>query len=108
MCFVIAVSFLTKIHAKNAILSKIPKVYTGNAPLDRKICVKSEWVWGGGETLIMGKKSRWNQRIDHTDRENNIFPVQLATSRIGNHTRLIPTLAICDGHTYVLTRGLVL
>ena len=38
-----------------------------------------------------------------TDREEFIFPVQLTTSRIGNHTRLIHT-ALChnkssDGHT---------
>ena len=30
----------------------------------------------------------------------NIFPVQLTTSRIGNLTRLIDTLTICDEHTY--------
>ena len=29
------------------------------------------------------------------DRETFIFPVQLTTSRIGNLTRLIHTLAIC-------------
>ena len=29
------------------------------------------------------------------DREKNSFPVQLTTSRIGNLTRLIYTLAIC-------------
>ena len=34
------------------------------------------------------------------DREKDIFPVQLITSRIGNRTRLILTLAICDDHTY--------
>ena len=31
-----------------------------------------------------------------------IFPVQLTTSRIGNLTRLILTLATCDDHTYIL------
>ena len=30
-------------------------------------------------------------------------PVQLTTSRIGDLTRLIHTLAICDGHTYIHT-----
>ena len=30
-----------------------------------------------------------------------ILPVQLTTSRIGNLTRLILTLAICDGHTCI-------
>ena len=36
------------------------------------------------------------------DRENIIFPVQLTTSRIGNPTRLILTLAIiCDDHPYI-------
>ena len=30
-----------------------------------------------------------------------IFPVQLTTSRIGNHTRLILTLAKCDDHTWL-------
>ena len=34
---------------------------------------------------------------------NIIFPVQLTTSRIGNLTRLIHTLAICDDHTYIHT-----
>ena len=33
------------------------------------------------------------------DREIFIFPVQLTTSRIGNLTGLIHTLAICDDHT---------
>ena len=33
--------------------------------------------------------------------ENLFFPVQLTTSRIGNLTRLILTLAICDDHTYI-------
>ena len=32
------------------------------------------------------------------DREMFIFPVQLTTSRIGNYTRLIHTLAVCDDH----------
>ena len=32
-----------------------------------------------------------------------ISPVQLTTSRIGNLTRLILTLAICDNHTYIHT-----
>ena len=37
----------------------------------------------------------------HADREIFIFSVQLATSRIGNLTLLIHTLAIlCDDHTY--------
>ena len=34
---------------------------------------------------------------------NIIFPVQLTTSRIGNLTRLIHTLAICDDHTHIHT-----
>ena len=33
------------------------------------------------------------------DRELPIFPVQLATTRIGNLTRLTLTLATCDDHT---------
>ena len=37
------------------------------------------------------------------DRDIFIFPVQLTTSRIGNLTRLILTLAICDDHTYIYT-----
>ena len=37
------------------------------------------------------------------DRETFIFPVQLTTSRIGNLTRLIHTLAICVTiHTTIL------
>ena len=35
------------------------------------------------------------------DREMSISPVQLTTSRIGNLTRLILTLAICDDHTHI-------
>ena len=35
------------------------------------------------------------------DRKISIFPVQLTTSRIGNLTRLILTLAIWDDHTYI-------
>ena len=35
------------------------------------------------------------------DMEIFIFPVQLATSRIGNHIRSILTPATCDGHTYI-------
>ena len=34
------------------------------------------------------------------DREKYIFPLQLTTSRIGSHTRLILTLAICDDHIF--------
>ena len=36
------------------------------------------------------------------DREAFICSVQLTTSRIGNLTRLIHTLAICDDRTYIL------
>ena len=35
------------------------------------------------------------------DRRILFFPAQLTTSRIGNLTRLIYTLAICDDHTYI-------
>ena len=38
----------------------------------------------------------------NADSEIFIFPVQLTTSRIGNLTRLILTLAISDDHTYVV------
>ena len=38
----------------------------------------------------------------NVDREIFIFPVQLTTSRIGNLTRLILTLAILDDHTSVI------
>ena len=37
----------------------------------------------------------------NADREILIFPVELTTSRIGNLTRLILTLAICDDYTYI-------
>ena len=33
------------------------------------------------------------------DRELFIFPVQLTTIKIGNLTRLVLTLVICDDHT---------
>ena len=36
------------------------------------------------------------------DRKMFIFPVQLTTRRIGNLTWLIPTLAMCDDHTYII------
>ena len=41
------------------------------------------------------------------DREKNIFPVQLTTSRIGNLTRLILALAICDDHTYIPANNII-
>ena len=37
------------------------------------------------------------------DREMLIFPTQLNTSRIGNFTRLIHTLALSNDHTYIHT-----
>ena len=41
----------------------------------------------------------------NADGEILIFPVQLTTSRIGNFTRLIHTLAICvTTHTYIQSR----
>ena len=43
----------------------------------------------------------------NADREILIFPVQLTTCRIGNLTRLIHTLAICDDHTYILLHSSV-
>ena len=40
----------------------------------------------------------------NADREILFFPVQLTTSRVGNHTRLIYTLAMCGTiHTYIHT-----
>ena len=36
-----------------------------------------------------------SQARTNADKEKNVFPVQLTTSRIGNLTRLIHTLAIC-------------
>ena len=43
-----------------------------------------------------------SQARTNGDREIFIFPVQLTTSRIGNLTRLILTLAmICDDHIYM-------
>ena len=39
------------------------------------------------------------------DREKIFFSVQLTTNKIGNLTRLILTLAICDDHTYINTAG---
>ena len=35
------------------------------------------------------------------EKEKLIFPVQLTTSRTGNLTWLILTLAICDDHTFI-------
>ena len=46
--------------------------------------------------------ARLNSQGANGNREKIIFPVQLTTSKIGNLTRLILTLAtdsICDGHT---------
>ena len=43
-----------------------------------------------------------DQILRHARGQGNIiFPVQLTTSRIGNLTRLIHTLAICDDPTYI-------
>ena len=42
----------------------------------------------------------------NADREIIIFPLQLTTSRTGNLTRLIHTLAICVTiHTYIIQYG---
>ena len=46
------------------------------------------------ETKCLGANGDW---------EEVIFPVQLTTSKIGNLTRLILTLAICDDHTCIHT-----
>ena len=43
---------------------------------------------------------RPNSQARNGDMENIIFPVPLITNRMGNLTRLILTLAICDDHTY--------
>ena len=42
-----------------------------------------------------------DKQADDGDREIFIFPVQLTTSRTGNPTRLILTLALCDDHAYI-------
>ena len=39
-----------------------------------------------------------SQARTRTNNQIFVFPVQLTTSRIGNLTRLILTLAICDDH----------
>ena len=62
----------------------------------------------GGEQADAGRKRLPNPSREtkfsgaNAVREIFIFPVQLTTSRIGNFTRLIHTLAICDygRHTY--------
>ena len=41
----------------------------------------------------------------NADRKIFILPVQLTTSRIGNLTRLIHTLAVCDDHTHTDSKG---
>ena len=41
------------------------------------------------------------------DREISIFPLQLTTSRIGNLTRLISTLAKRDDHKYIMDSGMI-
>ena len=41
------------------------------------------------------------------DRAIFIFPFQLTTCRIGNLTRLIHTIAICDDHTYIGSTAVV-
>ena len=51
-------------------------------------------------------RASWGKVMNRThfeDREKNVFLVQLTTSRIGNLTRLILTLAILvlDHHTYI-------
>ena len=42
-----------------------------------------------------------SQARTRTNKKIFVFPVQLTTSRIGNLTRLILTLAICDNHIYI-------
>ena len=52
-----------------------------------------EWA-GCRETKLSGANG---------DRVNFVFPVQLTTSRIGNHTRLMPSLLkVMTTHTYTL------
>ena len=46
--------------------------------------------------------------MENLDREIFIFAVQLTTSRIGNLTRLILTLTMCDDHTYIPVYTVVL
>ena len=43
-----------------------------------------------------------DQILRHERGQGKIFPVQLTTSRIGNLTRLIHTLAICLTYTVVV------
>ena len=64
--------------------------------------IQSEY---GGEQAGAGRDFRTrpvrpNSQARNGDRGNIIFPVPLITNRMGNLTRLILTLAVCDDHTY--------
>ena len=54
-------------------------------------------------TLIPSRETKFSGT--YGDRGIFIFSVQLTTSRVGNLTRLIHTLAICDDHTYIDTEN---
>ena len=49
-------------------------------------------------------RSNSQARTGTGNREKLVFPVQLTTTRIGNLSRLILTLAIRDDHTYIHTK----
>ena len=60
----------------------------------------------GDEQADAGRDCQTRLEGANADREIFIFPVELNTSRIGNLTRLIHTLATCVTiHTYCATRS---
>ena len=59
--------------------------------------------WRGTGQPNPSRKTKFSSA--NGDREKFIFPVQLTTSRIGNLTRLIHTLNICDDHTYIVSHN---
>ena len=66
----------------------------------------------GGEQADAGRDCRNRLARDQVLRrergQGNIhFSVQLTTSRIGDLTRLVLTLAICDGHTHTYIHQMV-
>ena len=61
----------------------------------------SRLIWDGTAEAV----SR-DQILSRVQGQGNVhFPVQLTTSRIGNLTPLILTLAICDNHTNIPGAG---
>ena len=91
------------LSAMNAVGTKLCDPILGRNPVS-KHQIQPEYgdkkADAGRDCRTLSRKTKFSGA--NADRENIIFPVQLATSRIGNLTRLIHTLAICDDLTRLI------